>query len=171
MIGLHLLITCKRDIFLIEIFDNRKDSKKVTLIQNMYRTKTISEWKDIPNVFSLSVMSDSLWPHALQPSRLLCPWDSLGKSTEVGSHSFSRGSSRPRDRTQISCIAGRFFTVWATRELQVWRDDCKVTRRFSTVWGVSTPYPQGCSRVNYNFERIYFLYFLCADLYQSETCW
>ena len=60
MIGLHLLITCKRDIFLIEIFDNRKDSKKVTLIQNMYRTKTISEWKDIPNVFSLSVMSDSL---------------------------------------------------------------------------------------------------------------
>ena len=30
--------------------------------------------------------------------------------------SFSRGSSRPRDRTQVSCIAGRFFTLWATRE-------------------------------------------------------
>ena len=29
---------------------------------------------------------------------------------------FSRGSSRPRDGTQVSCIAGRFFTVWATRE-------------------------------------------------------
>ena len=28
----------------------------------------------------------------------------------------SRGSSRPRDQTQVSCIAGRFFTVWATRE-------------------------------------------------------
>ena len=28
--------------------------------------------------------------------------------------SFSRGSSRPRDRTQVSCIAGRCFTVWAT---------------------------------------------------------
>ena len=27
---------------------------------------------------------------------------------------FSRGSSQPRDRTQVSCIAGRFFTVWAT---------------------------------------------------------
>ena len=26
---------------------------------------------------------------------------------------FSRGSSRPRDQTQASCIAGRFFTVWA----------------------------------------------------------
>ena len=29
---------------------------------------------------------------------------------------FSRGSSRPRDRTGVSCIAGRFFTSWATRE-------------------------------------------------------
>ena len=28
----------------------------------------------------------------------------------------SRGSSRPRDRTWIFCIAGRFFTVWATGE-------------------------------------------------------
>ena len=30
--------------------------------------------------------------------------------------SFSRGSSRPRDRTQVSCIAGRCFNLWATRE-------------------------------------------------------
>ena len=29
---------------------------------------------------------------------------------------FSRGSSQPRDGTQVSCIAGRFFTVLATRE-------------------------------------------------------
>ena len=28
----------------------------------------------------------------------------------------SRGSSKPRDGTQVSHIAGRFFTVWATRE-------------------------------------------------------
>ena len=28
----------------------------------------------------------------------------------------SRGSSQPRDWTQVSCIAGRFFTVWTTRE-------------------------------------------------------
>ena len=29
---------------------------------------------------------------------------------------FSRGSSRPRDRAWVSRIAGRFFTVWTTRE-------------------------------------------------------
>ena len=32
---------------------------------------------------------------------------------------FSRGSSRPRDWTWVSCIAGRFFTVWVTREALV----------------------------------------------------
>ena len=30
--------------------------------------------------------------------------------------SFSRGSSQPRDQTQVSCMAGRFFTIWVTRE-------------------------------------------------------
>ena len=29
--------------------------------------------------------------------------------------SFSRGSSRPRDQTLVSCIAGGFITIWATR--------------------------------------------------------
>ena len=32
---------------------------------------------------------------------------------------FSRGSSQSRDRTQVSRIAGRFFTSWATREAQM----------------------------------------------------
>ena len=38
---------------------------------------------------SRSVMSDSVLPHGLQASRLLCPWDFfLGKNTGVGSHSL-----------------------------------------------------------------------------------
>ena len=35
---------------------------------------------------------------------------------EWGAISFSRGSSQPRDPTWVSLIAGRHFTVWATRE-------------------------------------------------------
>ena len=31
---------------------------------------------------------------------------------------FSRGSYQLRDRTQVSCIAGGFFTRWATSEAQ-----------------------------------------------------
>ena len=33
--------------------------------------------------------------------------------------SFSRGSSQPGDRTQVTCTAGRFFTEWATREAPI----------------------------------------------------
>ena len=33
---------------------------------------------------SRSVMSNSLWPHGLWPTRFLCPWNSPGKNTEVG---------------------------------------------------------------------------------------
>ena len=31
-------------------------------------------------------MSDSVWPHRWQPTRLPCPWDSPGKNTGVGCH-------------------------------------------------------------------------------------
>ena len=33
--------------------------------------------------------------------------------------SFSRDFSQPRDWTQVSLIAGRFFTIWDTREAQI----------------------------------------------------
>ena len=40
--------------------------------------------------------------------------------------SFSRGSSQPRDRTWVSCIAGRFHTVWATSQVHIIRSTiCK----------------------------------------------
>ena len=41
--------------------------------------------------WSRSVVSDSLWPHGLQPTRLLSPWDSPGKSTGVGCHFLLQG--------------------------------------------------------------------------------
>ena len=151
---------------------------------------------------SHSVVSYSVQPHGLQPTKLLCPRNFPGKNTQVGCHSllqgifpiqrsnprllhcrqilyclshqgslvfpeiiyfylrawymikwsevkvtqscptlwdpieytvhgivqarilewtafpFFSGSSQPRDRTQVSHIAGRFFTSWATREAQ-----------------------------------------------------
>ena len=41
--------------------------------------------------------------------------DSPGKNTGVGCYVLLRGFSQPRDRTQVSHIAGEFFTIWATR--------------------------------------------------------
>ena len=38
---------------------------------------------------------------------------------------FSRGSSQPRDQTQVSLIVGGFFTNWATKEAQeYWSRQC-----------------------------------------------
>ena len=69
---------------------------------------------------SCSVVSDSLQPHGLYS-----PWNSPGKNTGVGSLSplqgffpSSRGSSQPRDQTQVSHIAGRFLTRRVTGETQ-----------------------------------------------------
>ena len=42
-------------------------------------------------------------------TRLLRPWDFLGKSTGVGCHFLLQGTSRPRDRTQVSHIVDRRF--------------------------------------------------------------
>ena len=41
-------------------------------------------WMDLPTSFQ--EMSDSMWPHRWQPTRLPQPWDSPGKNTGVGCH-------------------------------------------------------------------------------------
>ena len=41
--------------------------------------------------FSQESVSRSVVSHSLQPTRLLCPWDSAGKNTEVGCHSLLQG--------------------------------------------------------------------------------
>ena len=62
---------------------------------------------------SRSMMSDFLWcqapssVHGILQARIL-EWVTI---------LFSRGLSQPRDQTCASCIAGRFFTIWATRKI------------------------------------------------------
>ena len=43
------------------------------------------------SMLGVPVISNSLWPHRLQPARLLCPWDSLGKNTGVDCHALLQG--------------------------------------------------------------------------------
>ena len=49
----------------------------------------------------------SLQPCALQPARLLCPWDSLGNNTGVGCHALLQEIFLTRVQTQVSCIASQ----------------------------------------------------------------
>ena len=80
-------------------------------------------WCQPPDLHYFTV---SEWSHYVCPT--LCdPIDNslLGSAVhgifqarilEWAAISFSRESSQPRDRTQVSCIADRCFTIWATRE-------------------------------------------------------
>ena len=54
---------------------------------------------------SRSVMSDSLQPHWLYS-----PWNSPGQNTGIGSLSILQGIFPTQDWTQVSRLAGRFFT-------------------------------------------------------------
>ena len=56
-------------------------------------------------------------PHCRQILYQLSPQGSP-RTLEWVAYPFSRGSSQPRNWTGVSCIAGRFFTSWATREAQ-----------------------------------------------------
>ena len=59
-------------------------------------------------LFSLSVVSSSLWPMDCRlPTRPHCPWDFLGKNTAVGCHFLFQGIFPTQDWTSISYIAGR----------------------------------------------------------------
>ena len=57
-------------------------------------------------------------PHCRQILYQLCHQGSP-RILEWVAFPFHRGSSQPRDQTQVSHIAGRFFTSWATREPQL----------------------------------------------------
>ena len=64
---------------------------------------------------SHSDMSDSWRPPASSVYGIL-----QARILERDAMPFSRGSSWPRDWTWVSCIVGRFFTIWATWE------DCEI---------------------------------------------
>ena len=51
-----------------------------------------------------SVLSSSLQPHRLQPTRLLCPWDFLGKNTGVGCCFFHQIFSTQGSSQLLLCL-------------------------------------------------------------------
>ena len=48
--------------------------------------------------------------------------------------SFSRRCSQPRDQTQVSCITGRFFTEWATREAPYSQQYSSILKLSCNLW-------------------------------------
>ena len=75
----------------------------------------------IKNNFIYSVLVTQSCPTLWNPMDCSPPGSSVheifqARILEWVAMPFSRGSSQPRDRTLVSCIAGGFSTVWPTRE-------------------------------------------------------
>ena len=85
----------------------------------MDKENVVLAYNGIVNIayVSPSVVSDSVWPYGCGPPGSSVNGDSPGKNIGAVVIPFSRGSSRPKDKTQVSSIAGRFFTVWAIRKV------------------------------------------------------
>jgi len=84
-----------------------------------------------------SVVSDSLRPHGLQLSRFLSPRNSPGKSIGVGCHSLLQGIFLTQGLNPGLSLAGRFFTIWTTREAPLCVYTCGIiTKNPDSVWDI-----------------------------------
>ena len=103
------------------------------------RVKLIVYW------VSPSVVSNSLRPHGLSPPGSSVHGILQARILEWVAISFSRESSWPRDPMQVSCTAGRFFTIWATTEawlclLNILNNKCSRNTISFSPTGFSQPF-------------------------------
>ena len=106
---------------------------------------------------SHSALSSSLWPHGLRKewclcvcsqllsyiwlfARLLCPWDFWGKNTGLVCHFLLYRIFLTWGQTQVSCIVGRFFIIWAIREALI--PDTFVQSATGILWVLSSGWLQ-----------------------------
>ena len=89
-------------------------NKFLNFLQGSVKLKTqpVSVWSSVSEYYlcfqcmhAKSLQScPTLWPHRQQPTRLLCPQDSLGKNTGVGCHFLLRCFQRvKKKRTRSVC--------------------------------------------------------------------
>ena len=89
------------------------------------------KWK-----WSRSVVSNSLQPHGLQPTRLLRPWDFPGKSTGVGCHCLLHHATSHREM-KIKTTIGWHHTAIGTSEIKAWPQQVLACGGVRTHCGIS----------------------------------
>ena len=112
-------------------------------------------------MFSRSVVSHSLHPHGLKPTRLLCPWNFPGKNTGVSCRFLFILEDLPNPGLESmslasSALAGRFFTTeppgiplvnayWPTKLRLSWATTSSLCASVSSPvkWSTSSFFPWG----------------------------
>ena len=97
--------------------------RKTTIVsgQRIVQIQSVQMWLDVQDVaWKLQVLVAQLCPTLCDPVDCSLPGSSVHEILQarilLAMPSF-RGSSQPRDWTQVSWIVGRHFTIWATREV------------------------------------------------------
>ena len=117
-------------------YDKQKEKSKRKRLKERHGhppKQAKSLWSEMNNTLQCCALVAQSCPAATPwtvACRVLCPWHflcplSMGivqvRKLKWAAMPSSRGSFQSRDQTQVSCIAGRFFTIWATREAQEYR--------------------------------------------------
>ena len=79
---------------------------------------------------------------------------------------FSKGSTQPRNWTQVSHVAGRFYMVWATREAQ----SCNKPFLLCICWGAQRGFPMIC-RLPCSTTGVFLVVFAWKALSEMEAPW
>ena len=106
-----------------KVREGRQDGKFILLMwgkQILYLSKALRS-NDPIYLSQFSMLVAQLYPTLCDPMDYTPPGSSVhgiiqARILEWVAILFSRESSQLRDQTLVSCIAGRFFTIWATRE-------------------------------------------------------
>ena len=114
-------------------------------------------------VGSLSLLQGIFPTQGLNPGLPHCRWilyqlshKGSPRTLEWVAYPFSKGSSRPRNRTRVSCIAGGFFTNWAMNV-------CNYRQLGEAFWDFSgmpdtLTSPRLCTSLNFSHRISAFVY-------------
>ena len=119
-------------------------------------------------------MSDSLWPHGLSPTSLLCPWDSPGKDTGVGCHALLQGIYPTQGlNSHVCCVGRRFLYHWChlgSPTISLW--ECKLVQPlWKTVWKfleklkIELPYDPAISLLGIHLEKNIIQKDICTPMF------
>ena len=84
----HARFTFHFNLFIMWKWQNGLKYRKEHGVSETVSSTLLGLWKQ---VCVSSAVSDSLWPHGLQPARVFCPWNFPGKNTGMGCHFLLQG--------------------------------------------------------------------------------
>ena len=113
------LLHCKQILYHWATWETKRDARICTILTMDWKEKSKKLLPPCAKVLSHSVTSDSATPWTVVYQAPL--------STEFSRQEYWSGLpfpspgdfSQSRGQSQVSCAAGRFFTIWATREAAV----------------------------------------------------